>query len=223
MRLLVVEDNVELAQAIQAAFEKRNLRCDLAHDAAEARLMIETTRYALIILDLGLPDEDGMQLLRRLRSARFSEPILILTARGAVENRIEGLSTGADDYMLKPFHFDELHARVQAILRRDAGFRDRLLTVGPLTLDTETRQFRTEDQSLDVSIREGEILELLMRRFEKVVPKKVLEDQLFGTGDALGSNAVEVYVHRIRRQLLATEIPLTVQTVRGVGYMLLAQ
>lgn len=126
MRLLVVEDNIELAQAIGEAFAARHLHCDLAHNAGDAEIMIRTTRYALVILDLGLPDEDGLDLLRRLRAAQRSEPVIILTARGEVENRIRGLSAGADDYMSKPFHFDELHARVLAILRRDSGYKDRL-------------------------------------------------------------------------------------------------
>jgi len=220
MRLLVVEDNIQLAQAIGEAFAARHLHCDLAHNAGDADILIRTTRYALVILDLGLPDEDGLDLLKRLRAAQRSEPIIILTARGEVENRIRGLSAGADDYMSKPFHFDELHARVLAILRRDSGYKDRLLRAGTLELDTEARQFRAEGAALEFSVREGELLELLMRQPNRVVPKRVLEDQLFGAGDSLGSNAVEVYIHRIRRHLKEAGLALTVQTVRGVGYML---
>ena len=220
MRLLVVEDNIELAQAIGEAFAARHLHCDLAHTAGDAEILIRTTRYALVILDLGLPDEDGLDLLRRLRAAQRSEPVIILTARGEVENRIRGLSAGADDYMSKPFHFDELHARVLAILRRDSGYKDRLLRAGALELDTEARQFHAEGAALEFSVREGELLELLMRQPNRVVPKRVLEDQLFGAGDSLGSNAVEVYIHRIRRHLKDAGLALTVQTVRGVGYML---
>ena len=137
MRLLIVEDNAELAQAMAEAFARRHLHCDIARDAGDAEILIRTTRYALVILDLGLPDEDGLDLLRRLRAARHNEPILIVTARGEVENRIAGLSAGADDYMSKPFHFDELHARVLAIMRREGGYRDRLLHAGALELDTE--------------------------------------------------------------------------------------
>ena len=220
MRLLVVEDNIELAQAIGEAFAARHLHCDLAHNAGDAEILIRTTRYALVILDLGLPDEDGLDLLRRLRAAQRSEPVIILTARGEVENRIRGLSAGADDSMSKPFHFDELHARVLAILRRDSGYKDRLLRAGALELDTEARQFHAEGAALEFSVREGELLELLMRQPNRVVPKRVLEDQLFGAGDSLGSNAVEVYIHRIRRHLKDAGLALTVQTVRGVGYML---
>lgn len=220
MRLLIVEDHAELADAVKDSFARRNIHCEVAHDATDAELMIRATRYALVILDLGLPDEDGLQLLRRLRAARRSEPILILTARSALETKVEGLRAGADDYMLKPFYFDELHARVQAILRRDSGQLQHRITAAPLELDPDTRQFHKYGEPVDIPLREGEILELLMRRLNLVVPKQVLEDQLFGCGDALGSNAVEVYVHRLRKRLEIEAVPLNIQTVRGVGYML---
>lgn len=223
MRLLIVEDNVELAEALKEAFAHRHVHCDLAHDVGDAALLVETTGYALIILDLGLPDADGLDLLKRLRTSRRTEPILVLTARDTIESRIDGLTAGADDYMLKPFHFDELYARVRAILRRDAGYHDRVLTVSSLELDTETRSVTANGNAVDFSLRESELLELLLRRLDKVVPKRLIEDQLFGSGDSLGSNAVEVYIHRIRRHLKNAEVPLSVQTVRGVGYMLLSQ
>ncbi|MBN8807537.1 MAG: response regulator [Sphingomonas sp.] len=221
MRLLIVEDNVELAEAVRSAFERKHIRCDVAHIAEDAAILIETTTYALVILDLGLPDEDGIALLRRLRGAQRREPILILTARGAVESRIDGLSAGADDYMTKPFHFDELHARVQAVLRRGSTYQEHVLRAAGLELDIETRQVTIDGKAADMSLREVELLELLLRRIDHVVPKRLLEDQLFGAGDTLGSNAVEVYIHRIRRRLQSTGLPLTVQTVRGVGYMLM--
>jgi two-component system response regulator TctD len=221
MRLLIVEDNRELADAIRGGFEKRHINCDLAHDAGDAAIMIETARYALVILDLGLPDADGMDMLRQLRLSTRPEPILVLTARGAVESRVDALRAGADDYMLKPFHFDELHARVLAILRRDAGYRTNVLKAGALELDVETRRVSISGIPAEISMREVELLELLLRRIDRVVPKQMLEDQLFGTGDALGSNAIEVYIHRIRHHLKTAGLPLTVQTVRGVGYMLL--
>ena len=222
MRLLVVEDQRELAQAIAEAFAKHNVHCDLAYSSVDAELMIRSTRYALIVLDLGLPDGDGLDLLRRLRAMQSREPTIILTARSTVESRIEGLTAGADDYLMKPFHFEELLARVHAVLRRDGGYADRLIEAGRLRLDIETRQFTIDGKPFAVSLRAGELLELLMRRLDRVVPKRVLEDQLFGSGDTLGSNAVEVYVHRIRRHLDAAGLSLSVQTVRGVGYMLMS-
>ncbi|HEX7858489.1 MAG TPA: response regulator transcription factor [Sphingobium sp.] len=223
MRLLIVEDHAELADAVRASFARRNIHCDLAHNAMDAELMIRTVQYALVILDLGLPDEDGLRLLQRLRAMRHSEPILVLTARSALEARVEGLQAGADDYMLKPFYFDELHARVQAILRREGGRLQHRIVAGALEFDPDTHLFCKDGRSFDLSVREGELLELLMRRLNLVVRKQTLENQLFGSGETLGSNAVEVYIHRLRKRLEAEALPLNIQTVRGVGYMLQTQ
>lgn len=223
MRLLIVEDHPELAEAVRDAFARRNVHCDIAANALDAELMIRSTHYALVILDLGLPDEDGLQLLRRLRAARHAEPVLILTARSALGARIEGLEAGADDYVLKPFYFEELHARVQAILRRDSGQMENRVLAGALSLDPATRQFRKGSEPIEMSVREGELLEILMRRVNLVVSKQMLEDQLFGAGDTLGSNAVEVYIHRIRKRLESEALALNIQTIRGVGYMLQTQ
>lgn len=222
MRLLIVEDNRELADAMVAAFAKRDIRCDVAGTAGDAQLLIETTTYAAVILDLGLPDEDGLVLLRRLRARKRTEPILVLTARGAGEMRVRGLEIGADDYIVKPFLFPELHARINAVLRRQGGYVEDLLTAGNLTLDTHTREVRAAGEPVDLSAREVELLELLMRRSGHVLSKRVIEDQLFGSGDTLGSNAVEVYIHRIRRKLEEVTAAPKLQTVRGVGYMLSA-
>ena len=219
MRLLIVEDNGELADAMASAFLQRDIRCDLAKTAGDAEQMIETVDYAAVILDLGLPDEDGLSLLRRLRGRRIVVPVIVLTARGEGDMRVKGLEGGADDYVVKPFLFAELHARLGAVLRRQGGYVEHLLRTANLTLDTRTREVAVDGMPLDLSAREVELLELLMRRPGHVVPKRVLEDQLFGSGDTLGSNAVEVYVHRVRRKLdeVAT---VKVQTVRGIGYML---
>ncbi|UVO50706.1 response regulator transcription factor [Sphingomonas sp. SUN019] len=222
MRVLIVEDNCELARAMRDAFGRRHVHADIASSAVDAEVMIRTTAYALVILDLGLPDEDGLALLRRLRAARCGEPVVVVTARAAVESRIEGLSAGADDYVTKPFHFEELYARVQALLRRDGGGYDRSVVAASLSLHPDTRAFAIDGRPVDLPLREGELLEWLMRRFGRVVPKRMLEDQLFGSGDTLGSNAVEVYVHRLRKRLETEDAGLTIQTVRGVGYMLLA-
>ncbi|CUS44703.1 MAG: response regulator transcription factor [Pseudomonadota bacterium] len=222
MRLLIVEDDRELADALVAAFAKRDIRCDVAGIAGDAQLLIETGSYAAVILDLGLPDEDGLSLLRRLRAQRYTEPVLVLTARGEGEKRVQGLESGADDYIVKPFLFPELHARLCAVLRRQGGYVDHLLTTGNLTLDTRTREVHVDGGAVDLSIREVELLELLMRRSGHVLSKRMIEDQLFGSGYALGSNAVEVYVHRIRRKLEDVDAATTLQTVRGIGYILSA-
>ncbi|HJQ18347.1 MAG TPA: response regulator [Allosphingosinicella sp.] len=222
MRLLIVEDSVALANELRAAFARRNMHCDVAHNAGDAEQLVHTINYAAIVLDLGLPDEDGLTLLKRLRSTGRVEPCIILTARSEAAMRVTGLTWGADDYVVKPFLFDELKARIDAILRRQGGYIDRQLKVAQVTLDSETREVCVDGVLLDLSSREAELLEILMRRVDHVVPKRVLEDQLFGAGDALGSNAVEVYVHRIRRKLEERSARIQVQTVRGVGYLLSA-
>lgn len=222
MRLLIVEDNRELADAMVAAFAKRDVRCDVAGTAGDAQLMVETITYAAIILDLGLPDDDGLALLRRLRARQHTEAIIVVTARGEGEMRVRGLEAGADDYVVKPFLFAELHARLGAVLRRQGGYVEQVLTAANLTLDTRTREVRVDGDAVDLSVREVELLELLMRRSGHVISKRAIEDQLFGAGDALGSNAVEVYVHRIRRKLEDVAAVAKVQTVRGIGYLLSA-
>lgn len=222
MRLLIVEDSEELADALVAAFAKRDVRCDVARTAGDAELLIETTQFAAVILDLGLPDEDGLVLLRRLRARKHVLPILILTARGEGETRVNGLESGADDYIVKPFLFPELNARLGAVLRRQGGYTEHLLTAANLELDTRSRQVRVNGSIIDFSIREVELLELLMRRTGHVLPKRLIEDQLFGSGGSLGSNAVEVYVHRIRRKLEDGAAATELRTVRGLGYMLSA-
>lgn len=223
MRLLIVEDNADLSDALRAAFARRSVACDFADCAGDAAQLIGNTAYSVIILDLGLPDEDGLQLLKRLRAEGRVEPVIILTARSSPEMRIEGLRGGADDYLVKPFLFDELHARIEAILRRQGGYVPRCIEVGDVALDTETREVSVCGTQVEMSAREVELLEILLRRHSHVTPKRVLEDQLFGAGDALGSNAVEVYVHRIRKKLESASRNVTVKTVRGVGYLLMAR
>ena len=206
--------------ALTEAFARRKIHCDLAHDAGDGEQMMMATDYSAIILDLGLPDEDGIALLRRLRAKGRVEPIVILTARGDGPSRIDGLKHGADDYLAKPFLFDELEARVHAVLRRQGGYIDRRISLGNLHMDMTTREVSTDTGLVDFSAREAELIEMLIRRSGHVVPKRILEDQLFGAGDSLGSNAVEVYVHRLRKKLEAAKVSVKIQTVRGVGYFM---
>ncbi|RST31722.1 DNA-binding response regulator [Sphingomonas ginkgonis] len=222
MRLLVVEDNQDLSEAISSAFRRRHVSCDLAHRASDAEQLCSTTHYEVIILDIGLPDEDGVSLLKRLRGRGNKTPIILLTARSEPEMRVAGLRAGADDYLVKPFWFDELHARVEALLRRATGYTDAKLEAGRLSLNTDTRELTIGDVQVDASTREVELLEILLRRKDHVTPRRIVEDQLFGAGEALGSNAVEVYVHRLRRKLEQNQAEVSIKTVRGVGYMLMA-
>jgi two-component system response regulator TctD len=222
MRLLIVEDNRELAQAIADGFARRHVASDIAATAENAEHLFRTIDYSAMILDLGLPDDDGLNLVKRLRSAGHTQPLIILTARNQPEMRVEGLLAGADDYLAKPFLFDELHARLEAILRRSSGYLGRQLKLGELSLNTETRELSIGGATVDASLRETELLEILLRRKEHLVPRRLMEDQLFGCSDTLGSNAVEVYVHRVRRKLENHSAGVEIKTVRGVGYMLMA-
>lgn len=220
MRILLVEDDEPLAAALSTALLQRGLTVDHATDVEEADAYLAAVDHAVVLLDLGLPDDDGLTLLRRLRSGGNTRPVLVLTARGSVDARIRGLNGGADDYMVKPVDPDELHARILAVMRRQGGYLGVSLTCARLIFDVESRTARVGDTLLSLSARETELLEILLRRAGNVVPKRVVEDQLFGAGGDLGSNAVEVYVHRLRRRLEDAATGARIETIRGVGYML---
>jgi len=210
-----------LADALAAALLQRGLTLDHAASLDEAEAYMAAVDHAALLLDLGLPDGDGLAWLRRRRAAGETRPVLVLTARGSVEARVRGLHDGADDYIVKPFDADELHARLLAVLRRQGGYLGVSLTCARLTFDVETRMVRVGDEVLTLSTRETELLELLLRRAGNVVPKRVVEDQLFGAGSDQGSrNAVEVYVHRLRKRLDEAGTGARIETVRGVGYLL---
>jgi two-component system response regulator TctD len=220
MRLLIVEDDRELSQALVAAFARISVHCDHAATAADAEALIGNMAYTLIVLDLGLPDDDGLAVLKRMRSAGETVPVIILTARGDSQTRIAGLRGGADDFLVKPFLFDELHARVEAVLRRQGRYVENQMTFGPLVFDVGSREATIDGARMALSAREADMLEPLLRRSGHVVPKRFLEDQLFGSSETFGSNAIEVYVHRLRRKIETSGSGLSIVTVRGVGYML---
>ncbi|MEG3175570.1 response regulator [Sphingomonas sp. RB3P16] len=220
MRILLVEDEAAVAEALIGALSRRGLAVDRARDAAEADAYLAAIDYAAILLDLGLPDGDGMDLLVGMRARGDTRPVLLLTARGSLDARILGLNEGADEYMVKPFDVDELHARLLAVLRRRDGYVGRLLSCGALRFAVDTRIATVGERVLALSMRETELLELLLRRAGRVVPKRIAEDQLFGLDGDLGSNAIEVYVHRLRKRLDEAATGTQIVTVRGVGYML---
>lgn len=220
MRLLVVEDNEELAELLTKGLGAAGFAADVVANAQDARAVLATTRYAAIVLDLGLPDEDGLGVLRALRGRQDATPVLVLTARGGVNDRVTGLRSGADDYLVKPFAFEELVARLQALLRRPGQLLGRSLRVGNVAFDTEARQVFVGDKPQLFSAREVAVLEILMRRSGRVVSKKLVEDQLFGLSIDVGSNAVEVYVHRLRKQLADCGATVQIHTIRGVGYLI---
>ena len=220
MRLLVVEDERELAALLRGALERGGFAVDLAPDLAQTDECLALVRYDTVILDLALPDGDGLTLLRRLRARGSPLPVLVLTARDGPEDRVTGLDAGADDYLVKPFHIPELIARVRALLRRPDAALGVSLSLGNLVLDTTTRQARVDGVDIGLSVRETTLLELLLRRQSSVVPRELLEQGLYSFDSQLGSNAMEVLVHRLRRKLADTTASLSLHTVRGVGYVL---
>ena len=220
MRCLIVEDNAELAQLLANGLQTAGYDNDVLSTAADARAALATTRYAAVILDLGLPDEDGLTILREIRHRNDPIPILVLTARGGVNDRVSGLRSGADDYLVKPFAFEELVARLEALLRRPGQLLGSSLSAANLVLDTESRQAFIDNKPQIFSARETAVLELLMRRKDRVVSKRLVEDQLYGIEGEVASNAVEVYVHRLRKQLSDRGAKIQIHTMRGVGYLL---
>lgn len=220
MRLLLVEDSQRLAETTKEGLEKESFTVDWFDTAGESEAAIETVSYAAIVLDLGLPDGDGLDLLKQLRSRGSSTPVLILTARDGVEDRVKGLDGGADDYLLKPFAMEELIARIRALLRRPGGALGLTLTAGNVSFDTAAREVLVDDKTISVSRREMGVLEQLMRRNGRVVPKDVLEDKLYGFGEEVTSNSVEVHISRLRKRLAKAKADISVHTLRGVGYLL---
>jgi DNA-binding response OmpR family regulator len=220
MRLLVVEDNEDLAGLLAKGLDGAGFTTDRVTNAVEARTALATTRYAAVVLDLGLPDEDGLGILREIRSRRDPIPVVVLTARAGVRDRVNGLRSGADDYLVKPFAFEELVARLEAVLRRPGELLGSSLRVGNVVFDTESRQAFIDEQPQALSAREVAVLELLMRRHGRVVTKKLVEDQLFGLSGEVASNAVEVYLHRLRKQLAEHGAKVQIHTMRGLGYLI---
>ena len=220
MRLLLVEDNGRLLTLTKAALARAGFAADGFTTAADAEAALRSIAYSVMILDLGLPDEDGLALLRRLRTSGDTLPVLILTARGGIEERVRGLDAGADDYLVKPFANEELLARIRVLLRRPGHLLSDTLELGTLRLDTASRQVTIRDQAQFLSPREVAVLEILLRRSGRVVAKKLVEDHLFGLSEEVGSNAVEVYVHRLRKQLSEMSADIEIHTIRGVGYLI---
>ena len=220
MRVLLVEDNVELVSLLKRGLAQSGFDTDSVGTAADAAHVLSTMRYAAIVLDLGLPDDDGLTVLREIRRRGDSTPVLVLTARDGVSDRVTGLREGADDYMAKPFAMEELIARLHALLRRPGNLLGKRLSCGNVELDTEGRQVLVNGALRAFPARETAVLEILLRRSGNVAPKRLFEDHLFGLSGDVGSNAVEVYVHRLRKMLSDAGATVKVHTVRGVGYLM---
>jgi two-component system response regulator TctD len=220
MRVLLVEDNPQLVPLLIKGLGQNSLAADAVGSVADARLALAAMKYVAVVLDLGLPDEDGLTLLREMRRKGDSTPVLVLTARDGVTDRVTGLREGADDYLPKPFAMEELVARLQALLRRPGNLLGRKLTFGNVSLDTEGRQVFIGGMAHAFPARETAVLEIFLRRGGNVAPKRLLEDHLFGLSGEVGSNAVEVYVHRLRKMLSDAGANVKIHTVRGVGYLM---
>jgi len=219
MRILLIEDDKLLADALRVHLGAHGMAVDHAGTLDDARLMLQTNTYAALVLDRGLPDGDGLELCNELRRAGHAIAVVVLTARSDIHARIAGLDSGADDYISKPFAPDELVARIRAVLRRNGSYQGREMTCANLTFDIDNLSLRVAGQMVSLSAREAALLGLLMRRAGQVVTKRLAEDQMFGAQDLLGSNAIEVYVHRLRQKLDAAGSTAEILTVRGVGYL----
>jgi len=220
VRLLVIEDERRIAEILKNGLVRAGFAVDVVHLLADAQEALALTPYDAAILDLGLPDGDGIELLAEPRPAPNRIPILVLTARDAVEDRVCGLDAGADDYVVKPFAMTELIARTKALLRRPGGALGIMLQAGNVVLDTVGRDVRVGGVPLQLPRRECAVLEHLLRRQGRVVPKSVLEEKLYGIDEELESNAVPVHVHHLRRKLQEASATAEIHTVRGVGYLL---
>ena len=220
MRLLFVEDNVDLANYTGKGLRDQGFTVDIVDRGEHALAAVGTTRYDALILDLGLPDLNGMQVLKRVRESNPDVPILILTARDGVEDRVAGLNCGADDYLLKPFELIELVARIKALLRRPGGALGLTLQAGNLNFDTVGREVHVGSRAVLLSRRELDMLEQLLRRKGRVVPKAVLEETIYGFGEEIASNTIEVALHRLRKHLAKANATVQIHTLRGIGYLL---
>jgi two-component system, OmpR family, response regulator len=218
VRILVVEDNRTLADGLLAVLRSSGYAVDVVHDGVSALAALATESFDLVVLDLSLPEMDGLDVLRELRAGGNRSAVLVLTARGALDERIRGLDLGADDYMTKPFEVAELEARVRVLLRRQSGLRSASIAFGPLELDTASHTLSAGGRPLDVPARELQLIETLLRRAGAVVSKQAIIESLAAFDDDLSANAVEQYVSRLRRKLAPHG--LTIRTARGLGYYL---
>lgn len=216
MKILIVEDDELIQQGLAKALANESYACDCAATAAQAKSLVQVGQYSLIILDLGLPDQDGASLLRQWRRSGVDVPVLILTARDAIEDRVGGLDAGADDYLVKPFALVELQARVRALIRRFQGHSDNLLQVENIILNLSTQQVAFEGQQIELTPKEFALLSRLMMRAGQTVNREILQQDLYSWQDDLSSNTLEVHIHNLRRKLGKERI----KTVRSVGYRL---
>ena len=220
MRLLLVEDNEQLGELLAKSLQQLGYDVDCRTTAAGARKALMKTSYTALILDLGLPDGDGLPIIKELRNRQDTTPVLVISGQGGQKERVSGLRNGADDYLVKPFAVQELAARLEAQLRRPGHLFGNSLQIANLKFDMLTRQASIDDQPQVLSSREAEVLELLMLSKGCIVPKRIVEKTVFGPSAEITSNAIEVYVHRLRKQLSDNGANVRIKTVRRMGYLL---
>ncbi len=216
MRILVVEDDALLGDGIQAGLRQQGFGVDWVRDGAAAVHAIESEPFAAVVLDLGLPRRSGLDVLRHLRQEKNAVPVLILTARDTVQDRITGLDAGADDYLVKPFDLGELSARLRALIRRASGSPAAILSVGALSLDPAARTVSYRNEPKSLSAREFDLLQVFMANAGRVLSREQLAASLYAWGEEIESNAIDVHLHHLRKKLS----PDIVQTLRGVGYLM---
>lgn len=218
MRILVVEDNEALAEGLSKVLEGNGYAVDIVPDGVSADAVIATQSYDLVILDLTLPEMDGLDVLRAMRGRHDKTPVLVLTARGALDERVRGLDLGADDYLAKPFEVSEVEARIRVLLRRSAGLGSSVAEYGPLTLDLNARQLSCDGRGIDLPARELSVLETLMLSNNRIIPKQQIVESLSAFDEEVSDNAIEQYISRLRKKL--SPVGVTIQVARGLGYYL---
>ena len=218
MRILLVEDNRRLSDSLRMTLQDEGYAVDVAYDGPEGEELASLAPYDIMILDIMLPGKDGLAVCRALRNRHVNTPILMLTARDALEDRVSGLDSGADDYLVKPFEVDELRARMRALLRRESDSKSGLLVIEDLEMDPATHAVTRAGRPIELTSKEFALLEYLMRHPNRLVSREMVQEHLWGYEHALGSNVVDVYIRRLRRKIDDPRPVKLIETIRGSGY-----
>lgn len=220
MRILIVEDEKKVAKFLQQGFEEEHYAVDIASDGERGEFLATTEQYDLIILDILLPKKDGIAVLKSLRNQRVNTPIMMLTAKSATEDKVEGLDSGADDYVTKPFSFVELLARARSLLRRGASEKSTLLKIADMQLDTISHKAQRGDKTIDLTAKEYALLEYFMRNKNRVLTRTLISEHIWNYNFDTGTNVIDVYINHLRQKVDGGFPKKLIHTVRGVGYVL---